>query len=908
MPDLPSTPFLGNAPVKATTSKSPTETVFDSTPVLNGGNTLKDIRLVSDLYTPVKSTTSSNMSSLTLPRDQQSSSSGSEVSNGSQLLKQMVQRLAQKSQHQVDDGCADMPVSSSTSDVQFTDKGETLADVDSRFTGFKFASGGDAFQVSAASLQKARALLEVDENDDCNQAVEPQDHLQDRQMFGFTKARGTKLPPPSEKAQSRASELFSTEDKPISVGFSSASGKKVFAPSESAMLQANRILQSPQSSSSSQSQSKQSQGGFKVPQLPFKRSGQVLNQRHSIAVPTKKKQRILTKQNTRLSLPTQINGKSLQGSRSAFKIPYAKDRPLTQTPVKAVKPKEQLKSVFNMESVVHRLNLSDLQLEHYSSQELVDKFAIPSQYISVFEEKQFESFTFEVDGGARFGWSDAKDQLIAITNSIDMQIDKWVQNHYKLIVQKLLCYVLKFPSIFWVDESKRREWCSPDAVMRQLCYRYEREHLMAHRSSIKIICEQDAPSSYPLVLFVYSVAISADSDQAECLLSDGWYMVNAQLDPVLTRSVKNGKLLSGQKLLVCNAQMINQSEACSPLELSSDSKLRIFANSTRRVAWHTRLGHLRVPPLVIPVRSINSEGGLISYVETFIIRKYPVIYTETLPDGSKVSRNQSEEELYCQTYNAKMQQYFEELRAKSFSYGGQSETELSELRDQIQERFPTRNVRSTMKVRILCSSCFNKDVQVVQQQSHHAQVTIYNPEQIAPSITEGNAYKIYNLMPFLNQSNAAIKSLHSTKMSRFFTSDMQRCDTISAQLPSVQSCNDLKHLQHGTEFDVCVKICHSQDKIICCDQSESLLLLRTSISAQKPVSFKAETVIIRCLQFDYYDPKFDLAVGIITQDTQFQYNGQNATERDALKRVQLWSSQDMSSVTVAEKLLTIGIN
>ncbi|KAI3636518.1 hypothetical protein MIR68_005463 [Amoeboaphelidium protococcarum] len=907
MPDLPSTPFLGNAAVKASTSKSPAETVFDSTPVLNGGNTFKDIRLVSDLYTPVKSTTSSNMSSLTLPHDQQSSSSGSEVSNGSQLLKQMVQRLAQKSQHQLVDGCANMPNTSATSDVSSTEKVETLAGVDSGFTGFKFASGGDAFKVSAASLQKARALLEVDENDYCNQAVEPQDHLQERQSFGFTNARGAKLPPPSEKAQRCASKLFLTEDKPISVGFSSASGKKVFAPSESAMLQANRILQSSQSSSSSSS--KQSQGSFKVPQLPSKRSGQVVNQRHSIAVPTKKKkQRILTRENTRLSLPTQVNDQSVQSSRSAFKIPYAKDKPLIQTPVKAVKPKEQLKSVFNMESVAHRLNLSDLQLEHYSSQELVDKFAIPSQYVSVFEEQKFESFTFEVDGGARFGWNDAKDNMVALANSIDMQIDKWVQNHYKLIVQKLLCYVLKFPSIFWVDESKRSQWCSPDSVMRQLCYRYEREHLMAHRSSIKIICEQDAPSSYPMILFIYSVAISVDSDQAECLLSDGWYIVSAQLDHVLTRSVKNGKLRSGQKLLVCNAQMINQSEACSPLELTPDSRLRIFANSTRRVAWHTRLGHLLVSPLVIPIRSINSEGGLISCVEAFIIRKYPVIYTETLPDGSKVSRNQADEELYCQTYNAKMQQYFEELRAKSFSYGGHSESELSELRDQIQERFPTRNVRSTMKVRILCSSCFNKDVQIVQQQSHHALVTIYNPEQVAPSIIEGNAYKIYNLMPFSNQSNASIKSLHSTKISRFFTSDMQRCGSISAQLPSIQSCNDLKHLQHGDEFDACVKICYSQDKIICCDQSESLLLLKTSISAKKPVSFKAETVIIRCLQFDYYDLKFDLAVGIITQDTQFQYKGQNATERDALKRVQQWSSQDISSVTVAEKLLTIGIN
>jgi len=63
--------------------------------------------------------------------------------------------------------------------------------------------------------------------------------------------------------------------------------------------------------------------------------------------------------------------------------------------------------------------------------------------------------------------------------------------------------------------------------------------------------------------------------------------------------------------------------------MTDDVKLKIFANSTRRVKWETKLGYCKNPfNLPISLNSIIDKGGLIGSVTVFILRMYPMMYLE----------------------------------------------------------------------------------------------------------------------------------------------------------------------------------------------------------------------------------------------------------------------------------------
>lgn len=76
-------------------------------------------------------------------------------------------------------------------------------------------------------------------------------------------------------------------------------------------------------------------------------------------------------------------------------------------------------------------------------------------------------------------------------------------------------------------------------------------------------------------------------------------------------------------------------------------QLRISGNSTTLAKWDARLGPLlhslspatskrRVIPPIVSLAKLTPDGGLVSLVDVVIERMYPVGYTETLPDQTKL--------------------------------------------------------------------------------------------------------------------------------------------------------------------------------------------------------------------------------------------------------------------------------
>ena len=114
----------------------------------------------------------------------------------------------------------------------------------------------------------------------------------------------------------------------------------------------------------------------------------------------------------------------------------------------------------------------------------------------------------------------------------------------------------------------------------------------------RIYEKDDIPNKCGLVLCVANQILSMVNDEVFFELTDGWYSIGCIGNEPFAQAVKKRKINIGTKLVTFGAELINHSEACSPLEapclndpevveatLSNDSTcplLRLSFNSTRR--------------------------------------------------------------------------------------------------------------------------------------------------------------------------------------------------------------------------------------------------------------------------------------------------------------------------------------
>ncbi|ENN81753.1 hypothetical protein D910_06659, partial [Dendroctonus ponderosae] len=196
----------------------------------------------------------------------------------------------------------------------------------------------------------------------------------------------------------------------------------------------------------------------------------------------------------------------------------------------------------------------------------------------------------------------------------------WIRNHYKWIIWKLASYERMFPHIF--------DGClSVENVMQQLKYRYDVEIDRAQRSALRKIFEADDCPQKRMVLCVSKVIKINDTYELE--LTDGWYPIRTVIDLPLCDQITRGKIKIGTKMIVCGAELMN-CEGCHPLEATDLIHLKISFNSTRRALWWCKLGYQKqAGPFVIPLSSINMNGGKIGCLKCFILRVYPEMLTST---------------------------------------------------------------------------------------------------------------------------------------------------------------------------------------------------------------------------------------------------------------------------------------
>ena len=264
---------------------------------------------------------------------------------------------------------------------------------------------------------------------------------------------------------------------------------------------------------------------------------------------------------------------------------------------------------------------------------------------------------------------------------------RWVANHFRWAVWKLASMERAFAHAVGRCLTLER-------VVYDLAYRYDRELNLCHRPIIRKFLEGDDSPSRCMVLCVSSApqvsmrsqcAASCDEEavtptkraraappavSATVGLTDGWYEICAQLDEPLARIAAAGRIRPGMKLLVWGAQLESDKQV-TPLEAGDDISIRIFRNSTRPARWDMRLGLQARPVFAVPLDSLVAGGGMAPSLDVVVARKYPVLYSERLPDGSRVMRNEREEAAAVREWERQRELFAEASRRHAQSASSQ---------------------------------------------------------------------------------------------------------------------------------------------------------------------------------------------------------------------------------------------
>ncbi|KAF9163197.1 Breast cancer 2, early onset [Actinomortierella ambigua] len=375
-------------------------------------------------------------------------------------------------------------------------------------------------------------------------------------------------------------------------------------------------------------------------------------------------------------------------------------------------------AVFNMTPKEPRKSLSDLYRKPLAlEREELLELGIHKDIVDMSLDS---AKTFQFSGG--WGTTEALNEMkqrggIGIHEQYLSQ--PWITNHYALIVWKLACYVRSWPVEF-------EDWFCPDKVVEQLLYRYEREINLAERPALRKIVEGDESSQRHMVLCIAdcqwedwsppqhqpggagtsaSSAAVVSQKVARVKVTDGWYILPAAVDSVLHKALEHGKLRIGSKIGICRAKIDGIEGGVGIFEASDNVVLRLNANNTRLASWDTRLGFQRSPLWWAKLGNISQQGGMVPGIDVVVLRKYPLQFLESMPDGTWAKRTRHEEdqaaERHREDLQRQLQDYAQQLE-KEMQHSKRQDPDATEekLAQKAQELRTERQVKPMFVLRV----------------------------------------------------------------------------------------------------------------------------------------------------------------------------------------------------------------
>jgi breast cancer 2 susceptibility protein len=221
--------------------------------------------------------------------------------------------------------------------------------------------------------------------------------------------------------------------------------------------------------------------------------------------------------------------------------------------------------------------------------------------------------------------------------------EEWVENAYFMIFTKLQ----------WMEKSfDDMNVLTPENILLELKYRYDKEIDRDERPAIRKIVELNEAPGRRMILQVMRMEKKKIDDYCVLTLTDGWYTIKAEAqmclidaeikdtfinslvpddfwkcrkrDAARKQQIKEGtserQINRVTKLIICNAELI------SPFG-SSEKRLKIHANSTRRADWKEKLGFCSDPsPISVPLHKLVVYGGANGRLKLFVTHTFQLSY------------------------------------------------------------------------------------------------------------------------------------------------------------------------------------------------------------------------------------------------------------------------------------------
>ncbi|CAO3637563.1 unnamed protein product [Mucor hiemalis] len=721
--------------------------------------------------------------------------------------------------------------------------------------GFSTAGGRKLQPVSEEARKKAQALFDDIKIPELSSNESSKNEKKAPKLSGFATASGNLLKPPSKDAIESASSLFGVDaktnnkrtvtgdlkyDKAINQfgGFTTGNSKKSFDISSQARRKAVSIVsdikevEKPISPLPSPSLNRNT-SGFTFPKRNANRAIEVKKQNKQFKSPIIKSNFELTK--------AAVNNRNFTKSKA--------------------------KPVFDLKVPEARQSLASLgKPAQYTRTQLIAK-NIPIAVINM-TASNANKYVFDNNWGPK----QAREDLIqagAMSNRASLA---WVENHYGLIVWKIASFIRSYP------DAHTHEWNSK-TILNQLLYRYEREINMGHRPILKKILEQDDLSVKHMLLMVSDIVQIKQplhfntSHLYRLELTDGWYRVPTCIDYRMERAITRNKLKIGSKLSVCGAKIIGDLEARSPLEITNTSTmLLITTNSSLPASWDTKLGY---HPRKLTIRSmptIFDDGGMVTALDVIVCRKFPMLYSETLSNGSVITRTAKEEEEARR--NALGYDRFESSQQVTVNFKADQRTHLNRSTRGEAKKVEERRVSGYFKIRICDASSKGQQI---------ATLLLSNANELNHiDVVEGNRYRVFFVMPYhpKNKKYPGL-DLKTTRMTRW--EPRPSLNSYGAYIPRyLTPCKNIRQREVHADFDVVVLVLQTgtatmkylngrklwHQTLLVTDDSQSVCQINFRLPLGPFPDIKGQVVGFVNLRFEMYDTKFDITCLRATDETE----------------------------------------
>ncbi|KAI8332030.1 hypothetical protein BC941DRAFT_437299 [Chlamydoabsidia padenii] len=605
-------------------------------------------------------------------------------------------------------------------------------------------------------------------------------------------------------------------------------------------------------------------------------------------------------------------------------------------------------SVFNMHQIYLlaigcRRPLSSLGKPHRYTKETLLSMKIPEDIIDL-TPCLARSYIFENNWGVQ----DAEKELLAAGALSTMLPEGWIENHYGWIVWKLarrLCMLPQYAKADNGDDDTGLWWWSPEYVLNQLLYRYEREINLGKRSVLRRIMEQDDVPVKQMVLMVADiVCISSSSKMGQSSntngnsnsgsnninnnkyrlqLTDGWYQISTFVDSKMDNMIFQGRIYIGQKLTITGAQLSGDCTPKTPLEGLTMAKsscntsqhhditnttLIISSNSCLPCSWDATLGYPRRRLRRHVIRRLDTNiyenGGLITMMEVVICKKYPMMYSETLENGMTVKRNSRDEEDYRRILDLQQHQHL----------WSSSSTSLSPDNSKSQDR------RVSGHFRLRLCDANNSTLAGQHRPIVVGTLLVTNTSEIMHmDLVEGQHYRLFFIQPYQPRNKPLegpnLITTRLTKWEPLSPSKQQQHVNNEPTYPLrfICRCADIKDLTM-TDVDMAVLVIHTQphttqqsidgrkawySTLLVTDSSLTLCQITYRSFYRPAQDMNGQILGLMNVRFELYDSKCDIIHIKSSSESEVWTNpfGAMGFMQLGMKELKQWSESEPSGLT-----------